>query len=288
MAARFSPAALLLAALPPAVPASKPATPARLPVGDGRISDGPRKGYVFACPRGWFAPRFGAPGARATGGWFHGDTWNPLEKPHVQGHVLWPQARFGTAREQELLRLRGNGLPVGTPTGRFPITPDDPAWRYDTNPNAIRAQQIDLAIPLDPQPAPRPGCLPMGMIGVSLSGVPFYNALDEAGRDAAAHEIQDKCDGHPQQQGQYHYHSGSACLAGRESNSVVGWALDGYPILGTRDASGRVLWSADLDACHGRAETVVAAGRRYRYAYRLTPDYPYVLGCFAGQLPRGR
>jgi len=284
MAAPWFFAALILAALFPAAEAPKSAPSASLPVGDGKISDRPRAGYVYACPRGWFAPPFGAPGARATGAWFHGATWNPLEKPHVQGHVLWPEARFTATTEQQAVRLRGNGLPVGTPTGRFPITPDDPAWSYDTNPNPIRPQLIDLAIPLAPQPAAQPGCLPMGMIGVSLTGVPFYNALDEGGRDAAAHEIQDKCDGHPQQRGQYHYHSGSACLAGRESNALVGWALDGYPILGMRDAAGKLLWSRDLDACHGRAETVAAAGRPYRYAYRLTPDYPYVMGCFTGQL----
>lgn len=292
MAARFRRATLLLAALCPAArlaahaaspSAAKAAARAGLPVGDGKISDRPRAGYVYACRSSWFAAPFGVPGARATGDWFQGDIWYPLEKPHVRGHVRWPQARFGTTVGGQEVRLRGNGLPVGTPTGRFPITPDDPVWRYDTNPNAIRAQRIDIAIPLAPRPAATPGCPPMGMIGMSLTGVPFYNALDEGGRDAAAHEIQDECDGHPQQRGQYHYHSGSICLAGRDHNALVGWALDGFPILGMRDARGRLLWSRDLDACHGRAETVAVGGRRYRYAYRLTPDYPYVMGCLTGE-----
>jgi YHYH protein len=92
----------------------------------------------------------------------------------------------------------------------------------------------------------------MGMIGFTVNGVAFYNALDDAGNDAAAHEVQDLCDGHPQGKGQYHYHSGSSCLP-KGKNAVVGWALDGYPILSMYDAAGKFLTNADLDVCHRRA-----------------------------------
>ena len=124
----------------------------------------------------------------------------------------------------------------------------------------------------------------MGMTGFALNGVAFYNALDDAGNDAAAHEVQDACDGHPQGKGQYHYHSSSPCLPKAGDHAHVGWALDGYPIFGMRDAAGKLLTNADLDVCHGRAEKVTVDGRTYDYAYRLTQEYPYTLGCFMGQL----
>ncbi len=127
-------------------------------------------------------------------------------------------------------------------------------------------------IPLQPIRNREPSCLPMGVIGISLTGVALYNALDDAGRDAAAHEVQDSCNGHPQGKGQYHYHSSSPCLPGADANTIVGWALDGYPILGMRDAAGKLLTNADLDACHGRAEQVGVDGRTYDYAYRLTRE----------------
>jgi hypothetical protein len=73
-------------------------------------------------------------------------------------------------------------------------------------------------------------------------------------------------------------------LPGSNRNELVGWSLDGYPILGMRDSSGKRLTNADLDQCHGRAETVAIDGRRYDYAYRLTMEYPYTIGCFTGQL----
>jgi len=252
----------------------------QLPVGDGHVTDHPAAGNVYAC-----RSMFRGGGARHAGPWLHGATWNPAEKPHVAGRVLWPEAAFSMIPDGADLDVRGNGLPVNEPTGVFPISPSDPAYQYDTNPNAISAQPLAFAIPAAPQRAAQPGCLPMGMIGFTTTGVAIFNALDDAGRDAAAHEVQDRCDGHPQQRGQYHYHGASPCMPGARGDSLVGWALDGYPIFGMRDARGVLLTDADLDACHGRAETVTADGRAYAYAYRLTQEYPYTLGCFTGTVP---
>lgn len=250
-----------------------------LPLGDGHVSRSPKVGYVYSC--GLAA---GGGGAHRTGEWIHGDTWNPLDKPHVQGRIYWPDAVFDMQSVGDSVEVKGNGLPVGQPTGQFPIARNDPAYAYDRNPNTIRTQKLDVSIPRHPQKSASPGCLPMGMIGFTTTGVALYNALDAQGRDAAAHEVQDLCDGHPERSGQYHYHSASPCLPGAKNNTVVGWALDGYPILGMKDASGNQVINADLDACHGRAETVRVDGARYDYAYRLTAEYPYTLGCYTGQV----
>lgn len=253
--------------------------PTALPVGDGKVTNYPAAGNVFSC-----RSEFRTGGALHTGPWFHGDTWNPLEKPHVRGRIMWPEASFSLTEQGKKLSVESNGLPIGQPTGSFPISRDDPVYQYDTNPNPISAQSLTFNIPFKPIIADEPGCLPMGMIGFTLTGVAFYSALDDAGLDAAAHEIQDLCNGHPQGKGQYHYHSSSPCLPGADRNAHVGWALDGYPILGMRDGNGRLLTNADLDDCHGRPEQISMDGRNYDYAYRLTQEYPYVMGCYSGQL----
>ncbi|HKI87243.1 MAG TPA: YHYH protein, partial [Thermoanaerobaculia bacterium] len=250
-----------------------------LPLGDGHVTDHPAVGNVYSC-----RTTFRGGGARHAGSWFHGDTWDPTEKPHVQGRVYWPEAAFTLTLDGSDLLFTGNSLPIKEPTGIFPIKPTDPAYQYDTNPNSIKAQHLELQIPADPVLAAQPSCLPMGMIGFTVSGVAFYSALDDAGRDAAAHEIQDTCDGHPQANSQYHYHNASPCIPGVDSNKVVGWALDGFPILGLKDTTGKYVTDADLDACHGRREKVTVDGRTYNYAYHLTREYPYTLGCFAGKL----
>ena len=261
--------------------ATAPALAHELPVGDGKISTEPTVGDLFSCQS-----RFTGGGAFTTGSWFHGKTWDPTQKPHVQGEVMWPNARFSATAEGNRTRVESNGLPVGEPTGNFPIARSDPAYQYDRNPNSIKEQQISFAVPLEPELAPMATCLSMGPIGFTNTGVMIYNAVDDAGRDAAAHEIQDLCNGHPQQQGQYHYHSSSPCLPGADQNAQVGWALDGFPIFGKRDASGKELTNADLDGCHGRKEDVSVSGRHYPYAYRLTDEYPYTIGCYTGSVDR--
>lgn len=253
-----------------------------LSVGDGRVADHPKVGNVYSC-----RTAFRENAARHDGPWFHGDTWDPAQKPHVAGRVLWPDATYTLAERGDYLEFKGDSLPIKQPTGTFPISTSDPAYQYDTNPNRIAAQHLSLQIPAKPRFSSEPQCLPMGMVGFTITGVALFSALDDAGLDAAAHEIQDLCNGHPQSNSQYHYHNASPCIPGVDSDKLVGWALDGFPILGMRGANGEQLENADLDACHGRVEQVTVAGRTYQYAYHLTREYPYTLGCFKGQLVEG-
>jgi hypothetical protein len=126
----------------------------------------------------------------------------------------------------------------------------------------------------------------MGVIGIAISGVAIFNAFDLAGRDAPAWEIQDRCNGHPERNGRYHYHDFSLCLealATEGADQPLGWMLDGFPVLGPRFADGRWVTNADLDDCHGRVGDVVLNGVRTRgYHYRFTQEFPYTLGCFRG------
>lgn len=256
-----------------------------LPLGDGRISAKPEAGSVWSCQQQF--PR-NAPGAQVVGPWIHGKTWDLTEKLSVQGKVTWPNAQFSIRvldNGRIVTRsLAGNGLPVGTPTGTFPVGRDDPAFQIDRNPNTIRPQQVTLTLPRSPQAAARPSCVPMGMIGVALNGVAIFNALDAGGRDAVAHEVQDLCSGHPEAQGAYHYHGPSPCLPNQSANAtLIGYALDGYGIFSSYDANGRELTNADLDACHGRTAEVDWDGKPTAiYHYVLTREYPYTLGCFHG------
>jgi hypothetical protein len=257
-----------------------------LPLGDGKIASAPTVGQVFSCQT-----RFMGGGAFRDGPWIGGARWDPAAKPTVGGAVTWPNAAIAIAREGDRRIVRTNGLP-SHPTGVFPIRPDEPAFQYDRNPNTIAPQAILLSLPAVPTPAPTPGCLPMGMIGFALSGAAIFNALDAQGRDAPAHEIQDRCNGHPEMRGQYHYHDLSPCLAdaagaaGRHSD-LIGYALDGFGLYGRFGDNGRPLSNADLDACHGHSHVVTWDGTPQAiYHYHVTREYPYTLGCFRGAVAR--
>ncbi|OYV26569.1 MAG: hypothetical protein B7W98_03050, partial [Parcubacteria group bacterium 20-58-5] len=223
-------------------------------------------------------------GARHAGSWIHGGAWNADQKLAVQGNVAWPDAAFFMKVSGDKRILYGNGLPVGAGTGIFPIRESDPAYAIDRNPNAVVPQNVHLALPLHPKIASLPSCVPMGMVGVMTNGVALFNALDEAGRDAVAHEVQDKCNGHPQHEGMYHYHGPSPCVKGwNKDDQVIGYALDGFPITSMFDAHGREITNKDLDVCHGRVGPVVLDGKTVKiYHYVMTREYPYTIGCFRG------
>jgi hypothetical protein len=253
-------------------------SPARLPLGDGKISQAPKRGYVFTC--GSTFP--GRGGATRQGPWITGDSWLPGQKPVVEGAVHWPNAAISIAVERSERVIRANSLPDHV-TGEFPIRPGSRAFEYDRNPNHIGVRDVLLRLPADPKAAAQPGCVPMGMVGFATSGVAIFNAIDLQGRDAPAHEVQDSCKGHPEVTSQYHYHDWSPCLAQKDPDEPVGWMLDGFPILAPEDASGRVFTNADLDECHGRVGVVRLGGREVRmYHYRFTYEYPYTIGCFKG------
>lgn len=256
-----------------------------LPLGDGRVSTEAKRGHVFAC-----ATQFRGGGARHAGDWIQGSTWEATRKIWVQGEVLWPEARFSIEMTDTQRVLTGNALPVGHATGRFPIERSDPAFQIDRNPNPILAQTLTFALPLQPVVADQASCAPMGTSGVALNGVPIFNALDDAGRDAVAHEVQDRCHGHPQSHGIYHYHGPSDCVPGNtENNVLVGYALDSFGIYSGPDDVGREITNADLDECHGRVGRVMWNGQlATMYHYVMTREYPYTLGCFRGTPVSGR
>jgi hypothetical protein len=253
-----------------------------VPLGDGKIAAIPKVGHIYSCQK-----QFGSGGAFGDGNWITGGLWYPERKIHVQGSVAWPQASMSATLEQGRRVLRANDLPNHT-TGEFPISQQDPAYLYDRNPNSIRAQQIVLTLPLDPQIAAEPSCLGMGMIGFALSGAAIFSGLDAGGRDAVAHEVQDACNGHPERHGQYHYHGYSPCMSissetSNQHSVLLGYALDGFGIYGLQGEHGTALTNADLDACHGHTHAAMWNDRmQHVYHYHMTHEYPYTLGCFTG------
>jgi hypothetical protein len=254
-----------------------------LPV--GTTSTSPKVGSYWSCQTS-FDPNAG--GAQGTLPWLNGDgTWDATKKKVVDGDVSWPDAKLTITRRGAHRVISTKDLPTDHTTGVFPISPNDDAYQSDRNPNSIATQDFRLSIPANPTVASQPSC-GGGEVGILKSGVLLFAPIDAGGRDAVAYETQDKCDGHPQVSGAYHYHNVSRCVlkaldSKRGQSKLVGWAFDGFGIYGPRDAKGHTLTNADLDECHGITSTVEFNGKRQRiYHYVATEEYPYVVGCFRG------
>lgn len=261
-----------------------PADTSKLPIGTSYVSlTGPAIGGLYACDGA--NPAGG--GAHAAGPWLDeaAGTWDVSKKVSVQGEVSWPMASYSEEIVDGVRQIISNGLPVGEVTGTFPIAADDPAFAFDRNPNRIATNDVTISLPLNPQRAETPTCLGKGRVGILKNGVSLFASLDELNRDAVAYETQDKCDGHPQQTSEYHYHDVPSCIrdAAQGPSTVVGFAYDGFPIVVERDANGDLPTNADLDECHGRTSMIELDGERIEtYHYSATREFPYFIGCFAG------
>jgi hypothetical protein len=281
--------AVAAAALAPAsAPADHPSAAAKkkkkkpglnlgaLPLGDGAVSTAPRRGFIWACGPGGGQ---GAPG----GPWIHGSTWSLLEKPVVDGSIGWPGDLL-IVRTGAIRRITSNGLPLSHSTGDFPIRPGTTAFQYDPMSRAaIDPARIELSLPSTPRRI-TPSCVG-GEVGILTTGVPLFTGFDAGHFDAPAHEMQDHCSGHPNNAG-YHYHSLPACIStgkkGRHSK-LIGYALDGFPLVGPLGEDGEYMRNDDLDGCHGHRHEIRLDGRERRsYHYHVTQQFPYSVGCFRG------
>jgi hypothetical protein len=270
---------------PTAQTSSGPLDCTDLPLGDLKESTTPHVGSIDEC-----TALSGSP-VVATAPWLNtsAKTWNALTKSVVAGSVTWAGTFTDVlSNAGASLTVSGNLLPIDAiPTGTFPIATTDPAYQYDHNPNSIAAHTFSVALPGDPVPAASPTCLGGGTIGVTLTGVAIYNGFDGAGYDAVAREIQDGCHGHPDQSDTYHYHGWlQACVpdlgSATQNSSLLGYALDGFGIYGPW-YGGKILTTADLDACHGTTSPVLWNGVLTTiYHYVSTYDFPYTVGCYKG------
>jgi len=147
-------------------------------------------------------------------------------------------------------------------------------------------QDIDELIPLNPEREDSTTGLPGGAVGYAINGVQIFSAYSLECTDAVIDEAIgfDDCLGHPQEQGNYHYHATPICLDGyaeataNQERFLVGVALDGFPIyLEFGDETGEMIDNSVLDDCHGYDPS---DGNGYRYI--VNDEFPYILGCYSG------
>lgn len=150
--------------------------------------------------------------------------------------------------------------------------------QWKQNPNKITQQNLTFRIPLNPKENSSHTATPLGPIGVALNGLPLFNQY-AAGNAPLTGEINgfDQYNGHPQQQGQYHYHVEPLYLtANKGKDALLGFLLDGFPVYGPME-NGQTLGSDDLDIYHGHIGVTpeYPAGI---YHYHFSGDAPYLNG----------
>jgi hypothetical protein len=152
----------------------------------------------------------------------------------------------------------------------------NPLWNQ--NPNTIAESDLTFKIPLNPVVATTHTSTPLGPIGVAVNGVPLFNQY-AAGGSPLTGEINsfDQYNGHPQQQGQYHYHAEPYYItANKGKGALVGFLLDGFPVYGPLEGT-KTITNSDLDVYHGHF-AVTADYPAGIYHYHTTTADPYING----------
>lgn len=253
-----------------------------LPVGDGKYAtDAPEKGTVFVCQQ-YIQTLIGTQDAETRGSWFTQSKtdYDASKKISVMGDKA-SLGSFTNEISDGTRNITTNSLPNHN-TGTFPVAANDPAYIYAANTTAIKSIQLDYKLTAKPK-FDKAKCVGKE-VGIMLSGAPLYNAFDVSGRDAGAWEIFDTCGGHPDDSGKYHYHTLSSCIGDVSIKTVIGFALDGFPITGAKIAEDNILTTSDLDECHGITSEIMLDGKMVTsYHYVMTQDFPYSVSCFRAQ-----
>ena len=146
------------------------------------------------------------------------------------------------------------------------------------NPNLISTQSITLKIPVAPTVSSTHPATPMGVIGVALNGIPFFNQYAAGGSPLGAEMNSfDQWWGHPQNTGMYHYHVEPKYLTTVKTTawSIMGFLLDGYPVYGPQEENGSTPTGLDVYHGHSHATVDFPAGT---YHYHITTAAPYING----------
>ncbi len=155
---------------------------------------------------------------------------------------------------------------------------NNPDWKK--NPNIIASSSMVYRIPLNPVEVESGNqSTSLGSMGVSLNGVALYNQYAGPNNQPLTDEINsfDQYNGHPQQQGNYHYHLEPTYLTGNAGrNALLGFLLDGFPVYGPME-DGVLVMEDDLDNFHGHRHSTSDYPDGI-YHYHITDQDPYING----------
>ena len=174
--------------------------------------------------------------------------------------------------DDQFIYIESDGMP------EHPMMVGITAWNQQVPiPHEYRGENA-FRIPRTPRPGPEPTPLPyLGPVAIAANGVPIFNPIKQDGHsDTFTHGELDEFGGHAGRGDDYHYH-----ILPDHLERIVGvgrpvaWSMDGYPIIGPRETSGRT--ARNLDESHGHSHGDEG------YHYHGSDAFPYIHSSFHGE-----
>ena len=151
-------------------------------------------------------------------------------------------------------------------------------FTFAINPNRISTLNYTFKIPANPVVAVTHAATPLGPIGVSLNGVPFFNQYAGPNQPLTGEIVSfDQWWGHPAPGGAYHYHVEPKYLTTVKSTKwgILGFLLDGFPVYGPQEENATLATNLDVYHGHTHATADYPAGI---YHYHFSDAAPYLNG----------
>ena len=178
------------------------------------------------------------------------------------------------------------------------------AGQLSVQPNPNSASPSSITYNICPSKAASTSATNLGTIGMMISGAALYNGAEATGTAALSDNVSasapdgttasflDTCNGHytPANAGStYHYHAVSSCVTAKVdtvggASHLIGVALDGFPIYGGYDLTGRAIAVSELDSCNGiTSATPEFPNGVYHYVLPVgITSLRSSIGCYAG------
>ncbi|NMH28527.1 YHYH protein [Flavobacterium silvaticum] len=150
---------------------------------------------------------------------------------------------------------------------------------FNKNPNTITTRNYTFKLPITPEVNSAHPATPLGPIGISLNGVPFFNQYAGPNQPLTNEVVSfDQYWGHPAPGGDYHYHVEPLYLTSvlATKSALLGFLLDGFPVYGPQENGVDVTEDA-LDEFHGHT-SITADYPSGIYHYHITSVDPYING----------
>ena len=233
------------------------------------------------------------PKSVATSSAIKGAKWNPTVKlTYSKSSVLMQPTGIPNHARDAYYAVPNAGV----------VVPDATTANIIKDPT--KAQTYNFTILTTPKYSSKVTNTSLGSIGVMISGAVLYNPFEGDGKTVAmannftitdasgiTASFVDKCSGHPTPNiGAYHYHGLPSCITAKVDkvsgpSHIIGFALDGFPIYGDRDAKGKQVTAKNLDKCNGiNSATPEFPKGIYHYVLLATLDARSSIACFHGEV----
>ena len=209
--------------------------------------------------------------------------------------------------EKNKVVLTANGIPDHPRDAQYALPkagvmiPDASTTTIGNDPT--KEQSYNFEITTKPKYVSKTTSAPLGSIGLMISGAVLFNPYEGDNKtiamannfyltDSQGNEVWfiDSCSAHPTPMGEYHYHALSPCITDQVDTTsgpshVIGVALDGFLIYGSRDINGKSIPVSKLDKCNGIFSATPEYPKGiYHYVLPETSDSTSSIRCFHGQV----